>query len=194
MPDDILSESRQIQEFLNAEAKSIKQDTDVKTVTAINSKDAFYKKVDGLITTFKHYVEHKKLHILFNNKRGHATEKQVQAAFGMMANLILQKYGIVVSPEVDTGRGIVDFQLSKGTDYQSFIELKLGNHKRYSDGLIYQLPTYLLSEQVDYGFFVLISYSQEIYEDTQYLHCKAEELSQEYNKKIKFERIDASEH
>ncbi|MGG0185364.1 hypothetical protein [Bacillus rhizoplanae] len=135
LPDDILSEYNQIQEYLNPEEKSTKQDTDVKTVTeTINSKDDFYKKVDYLIATFKHYIEHKKGHTLFNNKMGQAKEKQVQVAFGMVANLALQESGIVISPEVDTGRGTVDFQLSKGADFQALIELKLGNHGRYKDG------------------------------------------------------------
>lgn len=193
LPDDILSEYNQIQEYLKIEEKSTKQDIDVKAVTeTINSKDDFYKKVDYLIATFKHYIEHKKVHILFNNKMGQAKEKQVQVVFGMMANLVLQESGIVISPEVDTGRGTVDFQLSKGADFQALIELKLGNHGRYKDGLTYQLPTYLLTEQVDFGFFVLICYTQEIYDKANPLHHKAEELTQKYNKKIQFERIDAS--
>lgn len=193
LPDDILSEYNQFQEYLNPEEKSTKQDTDDKAVTeTIDSKDDFYNKVDYLIATFKHYIEHKKGHILFNNDMGQAKEKQVQVAFGIMANLALQKYGIVISPEVDTGRGSVDFQLSKGADFQAFIEIKLGNHGRYKDGLAYQLPTYLLTNQVDYGFFVLVCYTREIYEDAVSLHQKAEELSKKYNKKIRFERIDAS--
>jgi len=192
MPDDILSEYNQIQKYRNPEGKSTKQYADVKAVTeTINSKDDFYKKVESLIATFKHYIEHKKGHTLFKGKMGQANEKQVQAAFGMMAKN-LQESGIVISPEVDTGRGIVDFQLSKGADCQALIELKLGNHRRYKDGLNFQLPAYLLTEQVDYGIFVLVCYTQEIYEEAKSLHQEAEELSQKYNKKIRFERIDAS--
>lgn len=193
LPEDILSEYNQIQEYLNSEETSIKQDTDINAVTkTINSKDEFYKKVDFLITKFKHFIEHQKGYTLFNNKMGQAKEKQVQVAFNMMARLILQEFGIVISPEVDTGRGTVDFQFSKGTDFQALIELKLGSHERYKDGLTYQLPTYLLAEQVNYGFFVLVCYTQEIYEEAKSLHPKVEELNQKYNKKIRFERIDAS--
>ena len=192
-PDDILSEYNQIQEYLSSEERSIKQDTDIKTVTkTINSNDDFCEKVDLLITNFKHFIEQHKGYTLLNNKMGLAKEKQVQVAFHMMAKPFLKEFGIVVSQEVDTGRGIVDFQFSKGTDFQALIELKLGNHERYKDGLTYQLPTYLLAEQVNYGFFVLICYTQEIYEEAKSLHQKAEELNQKYNKKIRFERIDAS--
>lgn len=189
LPDDIISEYKQIQEYLNSEENSTKQDTDVKSVTEIND---FYGKVDYLIATFKHYIEHKKGHIVLNSKMGQANEKQVQAIFDMMANLALKESGIVISPEVQTGRGSVDFQLSKGADLQALIELKLGNHGRYKDGLTYQLPTYLSTEQVDYGFFVLICYTQKIYEKAKTLHHEAEELSQKYNRKIRLERIDAS--
>ena len=193
LPDDILSEYNQIQEYLSSEERSIKQDTDIKTVTkTINSNDDFCEKVDLLITNFKHFIEQHKGYTLLNNKMGLAKEKQVQVAFHMMAKPFLKEFGIVVSQEVDTGRGIVDFQFSKGTDFQALIELKLGNHERYKDGLTYQLPTYLLAEQVNYGFFVLICYTQEIYEEAKSLHQKAEELNQKYSKKIRFERIDAS--
>lgn len=193
LPDDILSEYNRIQEYLNPKEKSTKMDKDNKVVTEIiNSEDDFYKKVDYLIATFKHFIEHKKGYTLFNDKTGYAKEKQVQVAFSMMAKMALQESKIVVSPEVDTGRGSVDFHLSKGTDFQALIELKLGNHERYKDGLTYQLPTYLLAEQVDYGFFVLVCYTQEIYEEAKLLYQKVEELNQKYNKKVHFERIDAS--
>lgn len=193
LPDDILAEYNQIQDQLNYEEESTKQDTDIKAITkTITSKNDFYKKVDSFIATFKHYIENKKGHILLNGKMGQANEKHVQVLFGTTADLVLQESGIVISPEVDTGRGTVDFQLSKGADFQALIELKLGNHGRFKDGLTYQLPTYLLTEQVDYGFFVLICYTKEVYEEAKSLYDKADELSQKHNKKIKFERIDAS--
>ncbi|MBG9657082.1 hypothetical protein [Cytobacillus firmus] len=193
MPDDILSKFKEIQEYLQSNKKNAKQDTDNQAVTdIIDSKDDFYKTVDSLIATFKHFIEHKKGHILFNNKIAQATEKQVQVVFNMLANATLQGSGIVISPEVDTGRGVVDFQLSKGADFQALIELKLGHHQRYKDGINFQLPTYLLTEQVDFGYFVLVCYTKEIYEESKTLHDKAEELSQKYNKTIRFERVDAS--
>lgn len=193
LPEDILSEYKQIQEYLNPEEKSIEQDTDVKVIAEIiNNKDQFFKKMDDLVDTFNHYIVHKKGHTLLNNELGQYKEKHVQVIFDMVANLILKDNGIVISREVDTGRGTVDFHLSNGSDCQTLIELKLGNHGRYSDGLTYQLPTYLLTEQVDYGVFVLVCYTQEIYNEARSLHQKAEELSQKYNKKIRFVRIDAS--
>ena len=80
MPDDILAEYNQIQEYLNHEEASTKQDIEVESKTkTISNKD----------------------------------EKQVQVAFGIMANLALQECGIVISPEVDTGRGTVDFNFRK---------------------------------------------------------------------------------
>ncbi|MGD6992154.1 hypothetical protein [Sutcliffiella horikoshii] len=193
MPDDILSEFKEIQEYLHSKDRQANQDTENQEMTdTINSNEDFYKVVDSLIADFKHFIEHKKGHILINDKRGLATEKQVQVKFDMLANATLPRKGIVVSKEVDTGRGIVDFQLSKGADFQALIELKLGNHQRYKDGLHFQLPTYLLTEQVDFGYFVLVCYTKDIYEASKALYDKAIELSQKYNKTIRFERVDAS--
>lgn len=193
LPEDILSEYREIQEDLKLKEKSTIENTDIKVLLeSENTKDDFYAKVDSLIATFKFLIENKKGHVLFKNKAEQATEDKVQVLFNLLAIQSLKDYGIVTSPEVDTGRGIVDFQLSKGADLQALVELKLGNNGRYEDGLDFQLPIYLLTEQVDYGFFVLVCYTQKIYEDAHSLYQKADELSQKYNKKIKFERIDAS--
>ena len=192
-PDDILSEYNQIQQHLKYEEKSIKQDTNIVAVTeTIHNNDDFYEMVNDLIATFKHDIEHKKGHILFKNGTKHAKEKAIQVLFDIIADKALKESKIVISSEVDTGRGIVDFKLSRGADFQVLIEFKLGSHSRYEDGLSYQLPTYLLTEQVDYGFFVLVCYTQESYEEAKSLHHKANELSKKYNKKIQFERIDAS--
>ena len=192
-PDDILSEYNQIQQRLKYEEKSIKQDTNIVAVTeTIHNNDDFYEMVNDLIATFKHDIEHKKGHILFKNGTKHAKEKAIQVLFDIIADKALKESKIVISSEVDTGRGIVDFKLSRGADFQVLIEFKLGSHSRYEDGLSYQLPTYLLTEQVDYGFFVLVCYTQESYEEAKSLHHKANELSKKYNKKIQFERIDAS--
>lgn len=196
LPDDILFEYNQIKKYLALMVeKQSELEKDIyisKETELIVSKEHFYSKVDDLVNIFKHYIEHKKGHTLFNNTLGQTKEKQVQVLFNMIATLFVKEFDIVVSPEVDTGRGTVDFQLSKGAKLQALIEIKLGNHARYKDGLIYQLPTYLQATQVDYGFFLLVCYSQENYIESEFLQKTAEELSREYKKTIKFERIDAS--
>lgn len=193
IPEDILFEYTQIQDFLAAEETSNKQNSNIKTPQkSINSIDDFFEKVELLVTEFKHNIEHNKGYTLLNTKQGFANEKTVQALFSMFAKQYLKHSGIDVSAEVDTGRGVVDFKLSKGTEFQAFLEIKLGNHKRYKDGLIYQLPTYLLAEKVYYGYFILICPTQENYKEAQSLNEETEKLSKKHKKKIKFERIDAS--
>ncbi|WP_050181302.1 hypothetical protein [Domibacillus robiginosus] len=189
LPDDILLEYNKIKDYLNSEENG----TGVLEVTeTVSTKDDFYEKVDDLVETFKHHIVHKKGHILINNEIGQYKEKHVQVIFDLVANLGLKNTGILITREVDTGRGSVDFYLSIGSDYRALIEIKLGSHERYKDGLTYQLPAYLLTEKIDYGYFVLVCYTHEIYEQAKPLYGEAQQLSLKYGKKIKFERIDAS--
>lgn len=119
-------------------------------------------------------------------------EKGVQAIFRMFADEYLKEYNIVITSEEDTGRGTVDFHLSYGRKYQALLEFKLGSHKRIDEGLQYQLPIYLIADDIDFGIFVLICYKKEDYDECKYLFSEAKELSTKYNKQISFVRIDAS--
>lgn len=82
--------------------------------------------------------------------------------------------------------------MSIGQEHRALIELKLGNHKRYKDGIDYQLPAYLKVEGIDLGIFVLICYSRNDYDSSKILFENAKELSKEYDKDIRFVRIDSS--
>jgi hypothetical protein len=59
-------------------------------------------------------------------------------------------------------------------------------------GMEYQLPTYLLTDTIEYGFFVLICYTEDIYNNSEKLFFEAERLSERLGKKIKFKRINAT--
>ncbi|MGO4277237.1 hypothetical protein AB4Z22_46650, partial [Paenibacillus sp. TAF58] len=116
---------------------------------------------------------------------------KVQRLFQIIAKLFLKDTDILVNSEVDTGRGSVDFYFSIGKNKRALIELKLGKHQRYQDGINYQLPIYLMVEEVDFGIFVLICYANKEYEKSEELFKIAKELCAEYNKDIRFERINA---
>lgn len=145
-----------------------------------------------MVKKFKHMVEHKKGHAILNTSDGTVNEKGVQVLFNIIANLYLENTNIVVNSEVDTGRGSVDFYFSIGKENRALIELKFGNHQRYTDGINYQLPTYLKAEDADLGVFVLICYSEEQNEKSNKLYESAGDLSKEYDKDIRFERVNAS--
>lgn len=185
MPDDILKQYNDIKSFLETttQVKSIK----------IKEEESFVNQIKQLVEEFKHYVVHKKVHKLLNNKKGKYSETEIQILFDMFSEAYLKDTEIVKSREVDTGRGAVDFHFSKGKKLQALIEIKLDSHQQYKNGLKYQLPTYLLAEKdIKHGFFLLICFSEESYRESEYLYVEAEKLSKKFNKGIYFERINAS--
>lgn len=181
-------------EDIKKEYQVIKKNITVHPLEKVEEYDdiQFKEVVIKMVQDLKHIIEHNKGYKLLNSSGVKSNEKDVQILFNIMANLYLKDTNILVSQEVDLGRGCVDFYFSIGKKYRALIELKLGKHQRYEDGINYQLPTYLMAEDVDFGVFVLICYSQNEYDNSKKLFENAKELSAEYEKTIKFERIDAS--
>ncbi|KMY33740.1 hypothetical protein ACZ11_01265 [Lysinibacillus xylanilyticus] len=142
--------------------------------------------------SFNHYVVHRKIHKVMNGSLGQLDEKGVQALFGMFATEYLKHFNIVISSEVDTGRGTVDFYISYGYENRALLEFKLGSHQRVNNGIEFQLPIYLISEEISFGIFILICYTQESYLNSEYLYEEAKKQSKKYNKEISFYRIDAT--
>lgn len=184
MPDDIRDEYEYLKQGIRSASK------DNQNEGALT--DTFKNTVISMVKKFRHVVEHKKGHAILNTSNGTVNEKGVQVLFNIIANLYLENTNIVVNSEVDTGRGSVDFYFSIGKEHRALIELKLGNHQRYTDGINYQLPTYLMAEEADFGVFVLICYTEEQYEKSNRLFESADDLSKEYDKDIRFERVNAS--
>ena len=185
MPDDIREEYEHIKQSISSASKVERNEED-------STASIFKRVVIDMVQEFKNAIEHKKGHTILNTPDGTVNEKGVQALFNIIAYLYLKNTNVLVNSEVDTGRGSVDFYFSIGKEYRALIELKLGNHKRYTDGINYQLPTYLKAEDANFGVFVLICYTEEQYEKSNKLYETAGDLSKEYDKDIRFERVNAS--
>ncbi|MGN7376265.1 hypothetical protein ACTHPZ_19235 [Bacillus halotolerans] len=184
MPNDILTEYNELKDYMQTS-------TEPKVFPA-DTEESFYNLINELVDNFNHYIIHKKGHTLINNKLGEYGEKEVQVLFDLFTSTYLKDTELVITREVDTGRGTVDFYISKGKNMRGLIEIKLGSHNRFAHGLKYQLPVYLLTENIKCGFFILICYSEEIYQHSNYLHVEAKKLSKEHRRKIYFKRINAS--
>lgn len=185
MPPDILKEYLEI--------KSLRENnplTPACNPTNPVTINEFKKITMQCLEAFDFAIKYRGLHQILNSTaRGKASEKEVQVLFQAILEPILSPHNILSLREVDTCRGCVDFYLSLGTNLRSLIEIKLSTNANQENGLLYQLPTYMISEKIDFGVYLLICYDEKSYlESASYINL-AEEISKKYNKDIRFYRI-----
>jgi hypothetical protein len=112
---------------------------------------AFDRVIVEMIEWFRQMVE----------QRGAGTtiagdEDRAQVVFLAGAEQIAKYNDVDLSREVETGRGPVDFKISRGFARRALVELKRASNSAYWDGLRFQLPTYLLATDIDVGHFITI--------------------------------------
>ncbi|WP_292389412.1 hypothetical protein, partial [Methanosarcina sp. UBA5] len=66
--------------------------------------------------------------------------------------------GIDLTREVQTGRGPIYFIFSSTVNTVAHVELKKENNSKLAHGLSKQLPTYMNSEEVSLGFFIIFDF------------------------------------
>lgn len=117
--------------------------------------------VNSLLKIFKKYVENQGGWELLHNEDGSPkSESACQRLFlGIVRHYCIAN-NIDVSPEVNIGRGPVDFKFSQGSTYAGLIELKLAKNSKFWSGLERQLPKYLESEGVKVGRFLIITFTE----------------------------------
>jgi hypothetical protein len=65
---------------------------------------------------------------------------------------------IVVDREVELGRGPVDFKFLNGYIHRAQLEIKKLHSGKFLNGIINQLPSYLISDDCQDGWYVSIRY------------------------------------
>lgn len=177
MPHDKQEELLKLKEVLN---KKLTKD--------IKSCEDFERIVDDIIKEIKFYTEQKGLYKTLKKEK--ILEDDFQKIFYIIINEKCKRYDLDISCEADSGRGRIDFKISKGREYRCLIEFKLDKNGCFESNFNFQLSTYLNSEDVYMGIFLLFIYNDSTYEKIEYYKTRAYELSKEYNKLIKFEAID----
>lgn len=108
-------------------------------------------------------------------------EKGAQFIFYALSYTICKENNVSIYPEVDFGNGPVDFLMDNCSKRVS-IEFKLSTNSGYQYGIKNQLPTYMLSNQSDFGFFVFINLEDK----------KSKKIEKVYEAKNKITKIDSS--
>ena len=106
---------------------------------------------------FKKLVENNGAYALFysdQDKPRH--ERFSQLFFFCIADLYCQVNDLDLSPEVNSGRGCVDFKISSGYTSRVLVEMKLTTHNRLLKGYEDQLAEYQKAENTIYVIYLVI--------------------------------------
>jgi hypothetical protein len=124
------------------------------------SDQQFFGVVESVIAQFKLFIEEQGGWKLLWD-RGHAEEKPEHAAqllFRGIATSYCKANNISFDPEVNFGRGPIDFKFSNGYEQRAHLEVKKLHNGEFWEGLDKQLPSYMRSDEVNDGWFLAIRY------------------------------------
>ena len=125
-------------------------------ISVDSSKEGLLKCVRSIVGQFRFLVEERGFNKMLWNKKRPNKEKVSQMLFFAVAHSYCRANDVDISPEMDTGSGLVDFKFAKGYSNRHIVEVKLSNNPNVLNGYKIQLEAYKRSEEVDAGTFVLV--------------------------------------
>lgn len=131
-----------------------------------NSEADFRAWLDSIVVEFQHSVEERDLWTaLWDDKRVKPRkEKIVQAIASAMFGAHCKAAQVEMSREVDMGRGPVDFKFTAGWKKRALVEVKLIKSTKFFTGASKQLPQYLKTEQIEFGLYLCVGYTDADFE------------------------------
>jgi hypothetical protein len=130
--------------------------------------------VKTIIEQFKFLIEKKGINILlWKGKSGPNNEKITQKIFLTAAYSYCKANDIDINPEMDSGRGNVDFKFSRGFHKKVIVEIKHSYNTNIIGGFSEQLQLYKNAEETVHGYYVIV--------DVGGLGKKYEKLTEMYN-------------
>ena len=109
--------------------------------------------------SYKEWIEYHHGAIVIQNADSQSREKTVQYTIHLTATEFCKMYNWDFSPEVDSGRGPVDFKISRGND-KTVVEVKLTSNSQCVHGLEVQIEEYAKAEATDKKVFILVNTGQ----------------------------------
>ncbi|MBV1820428.1 hypothetical protein L0P54_10490 [Anaerosalibacter bizertensis] len=104
---------------------------------------------------FKDLVENNKVSELLYVNNKPRSEKIVQRAFFCVAESYCAANNLDISPESDSGRGPVDFKMSRGED-KTVVEIKLTTNNNLIHGFEVQIEEYAKAEKTENKIFMVV--------------------------------------
>lgn len=156
----------------------------------------FIKSTTEIIDRFKHFIEERGgWRILRDDESGKGKREDiVQRLFDGITSAYCEANNIDYSPEVDAGRGPVDFKYSQGYRNRTLIEVKLARNSKLLKGLENQLPSYLKSHKIKKGYLIVVIYEPDDFDAINKLRDELPKIEKIFSIEIEIVAVDAQEH
>jgi len=146
----------------------------------------FCKCIDQVVGQYRLFIEEQGgWYLLWKSPSKDKPEHAAQLLFRGIAQNYCRANNISLDPEVNLGRGPVDFKFSTGYKRRAHLEVKKLHNGKFWNGLEEQLPSYMRSDQVRNGWFVAIQYR-----DDKRNKSRAKELRERVWKVAKSKNLD----
>lgn len=127
----------------------------------IKDKESPKEKVLKICNKFKDLVENNALAKLLYYKNGEFRgEKAVQLLFFGIAESYCDAFDLDISPELNSGRGNIDFKFSSGYIERIVVEVKLTSNKQLVHGMKTQIMEYARAEKTNQLIYLVIDNKQ----------------------------------
>ena len=94
--------------------------------------------------------------VLYTDEGKPRHERIAQKTFHAVADSYCDANALDISPEVNSGRGPVDFKFSFGSRKKIVVEVKLTTNTKLVSGYERQLDEYARSERTEHGYYLVI--------------------------------------
>ena len=118
----------------------------------------FVSVIETIIEQYRLFIEQQNGWYLLWDGTKDKKELALQLVLYGIARNYCKANNIVVSREVEIGRGPVDFTFSNGYSNRAHIEAKKTHNGKFWNGLDYQLPSYLLGDEATLGWFLAVRF------------------------------------
>lgn len=123
----------------------------------IQSKDDLIKVILQICNKFKTLIENNGLNeVLYDNNGKPRRERIAQKVFQGISESYCESNNIDISPEVNSGRGALDFKFSIGYEIKVIVEVKLSTNKKLVHGYEKQLEEYQKAEKYSYPIYLVL--------------------------------------
>lgn len=157
------------------------------------TEEEFVRLIEFVIARFKLFVEEQGGWALLWDRAHDKPESAAQLLFRGIAKHYCEANNVVLDAEVNLGRGPVDFKFSNGYQRRAHLEVKKLHNGKFWNGLEGQLPSYLTSDEVQDGWFVVVRYRSGKPQDRRAteLPKRVSAAAVRTNKRLRYSIVDA---